>query len=66
MAEFKYTAQRGKNSRGNIAVAVGATEAQTDTISVNIDRTNLSKGDALVLVDAIKAKIIAEPWPPIS
>lgn len=66
MAAFKYTAQRGANNRADIAVVAGSAEAQSDTVSVNIDVTGMSRGDALVLIDAIKAKIIAEPFPPLA
>lgn len=66
MATFKYTAKRGSNNRGQIAVAAGASEAQSDTISINMDVTAMSRGDALALIEAVKAKIIAEAWPPIA
>ena len=33
------------------------------SISVNIDAENLSKGEALILLDAIRASIHAGPWP---
>lgn len=50
MAAYKFTIQRGK---------VGL------TISVNIDRTALTKGEVLILLDEIKQKIHAGPWPPL-
>lgn len=65
MAAYKFTAQRGKVDLKNVAVAAGSAEAQSDTISINIDVTKLTKGDALVLIDEIKEKIYAGKWPPI-
>lgn len=66
MAEYKYTAKLGETGRGQIAVAAGDAEAQSDTISVNIDVTNMSRGDAVIIIDEIKAKVLSEPWPPIA
>jgi len=66
MAEFKYTAALGATDRGEIAVAAGDAEAQSDTISINIDVTNASRGDVLNVIETLKYKILSEPWPPIS
>ena len=65
MPQWKFTAQRGKVDLKNITVAAGSAEAQSDTISINIDQTKLTKGEALVLIDEIKEKIFAGKWPPI-
>lgn len=61
----KLTIQRGKVALKDVAITAGAAEAQSDTISLNIDQTNMSKGDALMLVDEIRQKIFASPWPPL-
>jgi hypothetical protein len=67
MAEqYKYTGKYGALDRGDIAVAVGAAEAQSDTVSVNIDVTNMSRAEAVHAIEKIKAKILAEPWPPLA
>lgn len=65
MPQWKFTAQRGKVDLKNITVAAGSAEAQSDTISINIDQNKLTKGEALVLIDEIKEKIFAGKWPPI-
>ncbi len=69
MPAYKYTAKRGETNRAQIAIAAGAAEAQPETISVNIDvtsATSLARGDVIILLDNIKAKILAEPWPPLA
>jgi hypothetical protein len=60
----KFTGQRGKNGIEDIAVGAGSSESQSDTISVNIDATNISKGEALQLLSKIAHAIHAAPWPP--
>ncbi len=65
MAEqFKYTARYGATERGEITVAAGSAEAQSDTISVNIDLTTMGRAEAIHVLDKIQAKILAEDWPP--
>lgn len=59
----KLTVARGKVELRDVVLAAGAAEAQSDTISLNIDQTNLTKGEALMLVDALRQKIFASPWP---
>ncbi len=69
MPAYRYTAKRGETNRAQIAIAAGSSEAQPETISLNIDvtsATSMRRGDVLNLIDAIKEKVIAEPWPPIS
>lgn len=61
----KFTGQRGKNDIADIAIAAGAAEAQSDTISINIDQTAMSKGDALLLIAKIRDAIHAAQWPPL-
>lgn len=65
MAEYKFTAQRGKIDLKDVAVAAGSAEAQSDTISINLDITALTKGEALIMIDNIRDKIHASPWPPL-
>lgn len=66
MPAFRYTAKYGETDRGQIAVAAGSSEAQSDTISINIDYTNMSRGEAMKVIEKIQQKIMAEPWPPLS
>lgn len=65
MAQVKFTMQRGKTGLKDVVVAAGSAEAQSDTLSINIDYTKLTKGDALIAIDNIKAKIHAGKWPPL-
>lgn len=65
MSTCKFTIKRGQVDLKDVVVAAGSAEAQSDTMSLNIDVTNLSKGEALVLVDEIKQKIFNSPWPPL-
>ncbi len=64
MPRHKYSAQYGMTDRGQITVAAGTAEAQTDTISVNIDNTNMGRAEVIHALEKIKAKILAEAWPP--
>jgi hypothetical protein len=61
----KFTAKRGQIALNQIAVSAGTAEAQTDTISINIDATKLTKGDALILIDNIRHRIHASNWPAV-
>lgn len=63
MATVKLTVQRGKIELKDVVVAAGSAEAQSDTISVNIDHTNLTKGEAMLLLEEINQKIFSMPWP---
>lgn len=65
MATCKFTAQRGKRDLKDVIVAAGSAEAQSDTISLNIDWTNMKKGDVLVLLESLTAKVHASKWPPL-
>ena len=65
MAQAKFTMQRGKNGLKDVTVAAGSAEAQSDTISINIDYTKITKGDALMMIGDIGRKIAAGKWPPL-
>lgn len=65
MAQAKFTMARGKTNLKDVVVAAGSAEAQSDTISINIDYTKITKGDALMMIDGISAKIAAGKWPPL-
>lgn len=59
-----FTGQYGKTDLKDIAIGAGAAEAQHDTISVNIDQSAMSKGEALQLLSKISDAIFAAEWPP--
>lgn len=63
MATVKFTMQRGKTALKDVVVAAGSAEAQTDTMSLNVDFTKMTKGDVLIQLDAIRQKIHAGKWP---
>lgn len=63
MATVKLTAQRGKGNFKDIVIAAGSAEAQTDTVSVNIDFTNAKRGDILLALETITNRIISGKWP---
>lgn len=65
MATAKFTAQRGKNELKDVIVAAGSAEAQSDTISLNIDYTNATRGELLLMLEKIEQKILAGTWPPL-
>ena len=59
----KLTWTRGKPNVGQIIKTAGSAEAGHDVISVNIDADKISRGDALIAIDNIKAALIKLPWP---
>jgi len=63
--QAKFTAQRGKLRPKDIPAAAGSAEAQSDTISINLDVTKLSKGEAITQINAIRDRIAAGKWPPL-
>lgn len=65
MPQAKFTVQLGKIDLKDIVIAAGSAEAQSETISVNIDYTNMRRQDVLLLLDEVKQRIFAAPWPPL-
>lgn len=63
---FTATGSFGGNDIEDIAIASGSSEAQSDTISINMDVTNMGKAEALQLLDKMRDRIHAAPWPPLS
>lgn len=61
----KFTVQRGKVDLKDVTIGAGSGEAQSDTISLNVDVTNLSKGETLILIEELAQKVYASPWPPL-
>ena len=65
MANTKLTVQRGGRDEKSVVIAAGAAEAQSDTMSLNIDYTNIRRGEALMMIEAIKMRISgSSTWPP--
>lgn len=66
MATTKLTVQRGGRDEKSVTIAAGAAEAQSDTMSLNIDYTNIRRGEALMMLKAIEIRIASAPtWPPV-
>lgn len=65
MATVKFTVRRGALALKDVTVAAGSAEAQSDTISLNIDYTNAKKADVIHMLEGIKGKIHASKWPPL-
>lgn len=63
MPQVKLTVVRGRTALKDIAISAGAAIGGGDAIELNIDATRLSKGEALLLVEALKARIVAAKWP---
>lgn len=63
MATVKLTKMRGKNNLKDVTVAAGTAEAQSDTVSLNIDFTKMTKGDVLNELELLGQKIHASKWP---
>jgi hypothetical protein len=65
MATIKLTTQRGKPQMKDVIIAAGAAEAQTETLSVNIDYTTARRGDVLLMLKAVEQRIAgSRTWPP--
>jgi hypothetical protein len=65
MATTKLTVKRGGREEKEVVISAGAAEAQSDTMSLNIDYTNIRKGEAIMMIEAIKMRIQSAPtWPP--
>lgn len=63
MAQVKLTVVRGKPQIKDIALSAGTPIAGSDAMELNVDYTKMAKGDVLVMIDALRAKIFASPWP---
>lgn len=65
--QVKFTVARGaQTDPAKFTVAAGSAEAQSDTMSLNIDIDKLSKGEALVMIEALEYFINGlKNWPPL-
>lgn len=64
MPTVKFTCARGRTQIKDIPQAAGTAEAQSETVSVNIDYTNMRRSDVVAQLQAIEARIMASRWPP--
>ena len=63
MAQVKLTVTRGKPNLKDITVAAGTAIAGSDAMELNVDFTKMTRGDAMVMIDNLRAKIFNLPWP---
>ncbi len=63
MAQVKLTVVRGKPQIKDIVQTAGTAISGSDAMELNIDYTKMTKGDALVMLDNLRAEIFASPWP---
>lgn len=64
MATAKFTSQMGKPAPKDVALSAGSAEAQSDTVSINIDYTKAKRGDVILMIEAIKTRVLQGKWPP--
>ena len=65
MPTARFTIQLGRVDLRDVTVAPGSAEAQSETMSLNIDYTNMARGQVLLLLQEISARIHSGPWPPL-
>lgn len=60
----KLTLLRGAQ-REDVAVAAGTniSGGGDDAIEINIDATNMTRGEAVILLETAKQHILTGPWP---
>lgn len=63
MATAKFTLKRGRARPEDVVLSAGSAEAQSDTISVNIDLTTIKKGEVVQMLEAISNAILRGKWP---
>ncbi|WP_287459194.1 hypothetical protein [Sphingomonas sp.] len=63
MAQAKLTVTRGKPNLKDITVGAGTPIAGSDAMELNIDFTKMTRGDAMVMLDNLRAKVFNLPWP---
>ena len=63
MAQAKLTVTRGKPNLKDSTVGAGAPIAGSEARELNIDFTKMTRGDAMVMLDNLRAKVFNLPWP---
>lgn len=61
--QAKFTAELGTRPEDAVLAAGSDIAGSTDAIEVNIDATKMSRGDAVLLLEGIKQRILSGPWP---
>lgn len=59
---FSLTIKRGQRAQ-QIHPAAGSEISGSDAMTLNVDATGMSKGDALGMLDELKKQIHEHPWP---
>lgn len=62
MATFKLSIKRGQSYK-DVVRSSGTTIAGSDAIEVNIDTTNLTRGEAVKALDEIQRQILSKGFP---
>ncbi len=65
MAAYKFTVKRGQSDPAEIALTAGTAEAQSDTISLNVDATKITRFEVLELMEKLEQFIHQGKWPPL-
>lgn len=63
MPQVKLTVVRGKPQIKDIAISAGTPITGSDAMELNVDFTKMAKGDAMAMIEGLRAKIFATPWP---
>jgi hypothetical protein len=64
MATVKLTIKRGAGlTAKDVTVAAGSAEAQSDTMSLNIDVAKMTKGEAILMLNLLEQQIQRAAWP---
>jgi hypothetical protein len=63
--QAKFTAQFGKTDPAQIAIAAGDAEAQTDTISINMDVTTMRRDEVVMVLEKLTQRILSASFPPL-
>ena len=59
----KFTIQRGANHPADIVIGAGSAEAQSDTVSINMDVTNAGKREIADMIDKARDAFLTAQFP---
>jgi len=62
MATFKLSIKRGQKAP-DVVRSNGTSISGSDAIEVNVDATNMNKGELVVLLDQVKRQILEHGFP---
>lgn len=60
--QFKLTIKRGQKAQ-DVARSAGTTISGSDAVELNVDATNMSKGDLLVALEELRKQIHQSGFP---